>query len=150
MRVSGASLADEAMDSGTEIVMKGCRNNEIPGLKAIFNTNSASLYGVYRDENKWMEPYVKNAVGNLNEMILQTAFDNIEARSGSAPNVIICSWGVRRSLQKIFNNNNTKIGMMELMGGYKAMTYNGVPIIADVKLLFYRFCCSCSKLLSRF
>jgi len=134
MRVSGASLADEAMDSGTEIVMKGCRNNEITGLKAIFNTNSASLYGVYRDENKWMEPYVKNAVGNLNEMILQTAFDNIEARSGSAPNVIICSWGVRRSLQKIFDNNNTKIGMMELMGGYKAMTYNGVPIIAD------RFC----------
>ena len=60
--------------------------------------------------------------------------DDIEMNSGSKPNMILCSLGGRRKLQQIFSANKTFIGTVELANGYTAMSYNGIPIIAD------RFC----------
>ncbi len=107
------------------------RNKEITGLKAIFDLERETLYGLKRSENPWMNPYVKIGVGTIKEVTIQKTLDEIEARSGSVPNIIICSWGVRRAIQKVLSNANTKLGVMELQGGYKAMSYNGIPIIAD-------------------
>ena len=65
---------------------------------------------------------------------MQTALDTIEQNSGSACNFIICSWGVRRALQKLFSATRSNIDVMNLEGGFKAISYNGIPIVAD------RFC----------
>ena len=60
--------------------------------------------------------------------------DAVEARSGSAPNMIICSFGVRRALINYFTSVGTRLQTMDIEGGYKSISLNGIPVIAD------RFC----------
>ena len=129
--VSGDSITLEA--SGHIITLQGSYNNEITGLGAIFG-DSTTLYGLTRASHSWLNPYVKKTAGAISETIIQTALDTIEENSGGAVNFIVCSWGVRRALQKLFSESKRFIDTLELAGGYKAMSYNGIPIVAD------RFC----------
>ena len=129
--VSGGSVSEDAV-SGT-VTIQGSYGNEITGLEAIFNTEK-SLYGLDRKTHAWLNPYVVNNAGQISEDKIQIALDTIEENSGSTVNFIVCSWGVRRALQKLFSENKRFVDTMELAGGYKAMSYNGIPIVAD------RFC----------
>ena len=129
--VSGATISEEI--SGHIITLQGSYNNEITGLGAIFG-DSPTLYGLTKSSHSWLKPYVKASAGEISESLIQTALDTIEENSGGAINFIVCSWGVRRALQKLFSESKRFIDTMELAGGYKAMSYNGIPIVAD------RFC----------
>ena len=78
--------------------------------------------------------YTLCAGGEISELTIQTALDTIEENSGKGVNFIVCSWGVRRALQQVFAMNKRVIDNMELNGGFRAISYNGIPIVAD------RFC----------
>ena len=132
--VDGAPIADYSMMDGCAFFIQGSKNNEITGLNAIFDTSKETLYGLNRNENKWLNPYVEYVNGKLTENKIQKAIDQIEETSGSKVNYIVCSWGVRRALQTLFSENKRNVDVMELAGGYKAMSYNGIPIVVD------RFC----------
>lgn len=129
--VSGTEISD--LPSGAIVTVQGSFNNEITGLKAIFGENG-TLYGLDKSAHSWLNPYVKKDAGTISEEMIQTALDTIEENSGSSVNFIVCSWDVRRALQKLFAQNKRFIDTMELSGGYKAMSYNGIPVVAD------RFC----------
>ena len=131
--VSGSTITSELVANGSIITVQGSYNNEITGLGAIFNT-SGSLYGLSKASHSWLNPYIATNAGSIDETDLQKALDTIEENSGSSVNFIVCSWGVRRALQSLFASNKRVIDTMELAGGYKAMSYNGIPIVAD------RFC----------
>lgn len=124
----------ESTIGGGYIYIHGTRGGELTGLKAIFDTTRETLYGVKRANNPLMQPYVDDGTDALTELKIQKALDKIEERSGSAPNMIICSYGVRRALQEILSSEFKNSPIMELAGGYKAISYNGIPIVAD------RFC----------
>ena len=132
--ISGTALTTSSVPAGSMVTVQGSYNNEITGLKAIFDTAVPTLYGMDKATNKWMNPYVLQNAGEITEAKLQLALDTIEENSGSGVNFIVCSWGVRRALQKLFSENRRSFDTVELAGGYKAMSYNGIPIIAD------RFC----------
>lgn len=117
----------------THVVVQGSYGKELTGLKAIFS-NSETLYGLNRKKNPFLIPYIKEEVGEISENIIQTAIDDIENDAGSSINFIVCSFGVRRALQELLSQNRRSIDTMELAGGFKAMSYNGIPIVAD------RFC----------
>ncbi len=131
--LAGAGVEDATFEDAS-ITIQGSYNNEINGIETLFDTKSPTLYGVQRDANAWMKPYVKEGVGEISELTIQTAIDTIEERSGKGVNYIVCSWGVRRALQQLFGANKRVIDTMELAGGFKAMSYNGIPVVAD------RFC----------
>ncbi len=126
--LSGATLSSP---TGHKIYMQRSKDIEITGLGAIFGTND--LYGVSRADNEWMNPYQKEDVGALSEEVIQKAIDEVEMRSGSKINFIVCSWGVRRALIKLLSAYRTTDTMV-LEGGFKAISYNGIPVVAD------RFC----------
>lgn len=132
--VSGSTLATSTVAAGSVVTIQGSYGNEITGLKAIFDPSITSLYGLSKTSNTWLNPYVLKDAGEISEEMLQTALDTIEENSGSAVNFIVCSWGVRRALQKLFSQNKRNVDVMELAGGFKAITYNGIPVVAD------RFC----------
>ena len=132
--LSGATVTASQLPEGSYITVQNSFDNEITGLKAIFDPNVTKLYGLEKSQNSWMQPYVLENAGEIDEITLQTALDTIEENSGSGVNFIVCSWGVRRALQKLFAKNNRNVDVMELAGGYKAMSYNGIPVVAD------RFC----------
>ena len=130
--VSGSALTS-IVDETCFITVQGSFNNEITGLGAIFGEND-NLYGLSKTANSWLKPYSQENVGEITEAKLQKALDSIEESSGGAINFIVCSWGVRRAIQKLFASNKRIIDTMELEGGFKALSYNGIPIVAD------RFC----------
>lgn len=130
--VDGPVLSSTDVPAGSLIMLSGASERELTGIKALFE-NSA-LYGLPKINNPWLNPYDAAIDGELGEMDIQTALDKIEENSGGAVNMIVCSWGVRRAVQKLFASKSVSLGSAELAGGYKAITYNGIPIIAD------RFC----------
>lgn len=121
------------VEVGAIVTIQGSYNNEITGLKAIFN-EEGNLYGLNKATHSWLKPYVKKNAGAISEQTIQMALDTIEENAGSTVNFIVCSWGVRRAIQNLFAKNKRFIDTLELAGGYKALSYNGIPIVAD------RFC----------
>lgn len=129
--LSGTAITVAANTKYT-LVIQNSRGLEITGLGAIFS-DSATLYGVERASNPWMKPYIKTSVGKLTETALQTAIDAVEETSGSKINFIVCSWGVRRALIEALSQYR-KTDSLELEGGFRALSFNGIPVVAD------RFC----------
>ena len=125
---------EEFETSGAEsyIYLQNSKDLEISGLGAIFG-DAGTLYGVDRSENPWLKPYMKSVDGGLLETELQKAIDAVEEKSGGKINFIVCSWGVRRELIKEWSKYR-QIDTIDLEGGFKALSYNGIPIVAD------RFC----------
>lgn len=132
--VSGTTLDSTAVPDDSLVCVQDSYGNEITGLKAIFDTSATYLYGLTRASHSWLTPYIRTSAGSITEAMIQTAIDSIEEQSGGNVNFIVCSWGVRRALQALFATNKRIIETTELVGGYKAMSYNGIPIVAD------RFC----------
>ena len=131
--VDGATLTTTAVPNASRIVMQNSDGLELTGLGAIFS-DERTLYGVDRSTHEWMKPYMKSSVGAISETVIQTAIDNLEEVSGSRVNFIVCSWGVKRALAEYFSTYKRIVDTMELSGGYKAMSFNGIPVVAD------RFC----------
>lgn len=130
--VSGNALTD-TLEAGNLVCVQGSYNLELTGLGAVFK-NSGTLYGLDRSTHRWMIPYMKTSVGTLTEAVIQTAIDGLEERAGSRVDFIVCSWGVKRALQNLLSASRCNIDTEVLAGGYRAMTYNGIPVVAD------RFC----------
>ncbi len=133
IKVSGAALSTAQVPVGSIITVQNSYGKEITGLKAIFK-DSGSIYGLDRATHKWLIPYMKDNVGEISETAIQTAIDELEENTGSKVNFIVCSSGVKRAYQKHLATYKRNIDVMELNGGYKALSYNGIPVISD------RFC----------
>ncbi|MBQ9081471.1 MAG: phage major capsid protein [Clostridia bacterium] len=131
--VSGATLTASEVPAASRIVMQNSNGLELTGLGALFS-DSATLYGVDRSQHDWMNPYKDTAVGEISETKIQKAIDYLEEVSGSKVNFIVCSWGVKRALAEYFSTYKRFVDTVELNGGYKAMSFNGIPVVAD------RFC----------
>ena len=131
--VNGAALTSTNVPAGSIITVQGSYNQELTGLAAIFKS-TGNLYGVSRSENKWLVPYMQTGVGDVSETVIQTAIDYLDENAGSKVNFIVCSSGVKRAFQAYLASYKRNIDVMDLKGGYKALSYNGIPIISD------RFC----------
>ncbi len=131
--VSGTTLTSTDITSGVIATVQGSYNNEITGLGAIFSS-TGTIYGLSKSTHPWLVPYIGTSIGSITEAKIQKALDAIEEQSGSNTNFIVCSWGVRRALQNLFSQNKRFVDTMDLEGGYKALSYNGIPVVAD------RFC----------
>ncbi len=127
--LSGAS-ATNAGNCG--VYVQNSRDQEITGLGAIFSS-SETLYGLTRADHPWLNPVKVEVEGAITENAVQKAIDLVEESAGSKVNFIVCSWGVRRALFKVLSAYR-QIDTVELAGGAKAITFNGIPVVAD------RFC----------
>ncbi len=115
------------------VVLHGSKGMEITGLKALFT--APTLYGLDRNDylNYWLKPYTADKVGELTEVKLQTAIDTVEERTGGKIDFIVTSPGVRRAFAETLSKYRS-IDTMDLEGGFSALSFNGIPVVAD------RFC----------
>jgi len=128
--LSGAAIASPA---NMTVYLQNSKDLEITGLGKIFSA-AGTLYGVDRSANPWMNPYIENNVGAINETKVQKAIDKLEEYAGSTVNFIVCSWGVRRALAASLASAYKHTDSVELEGGFRAISFNGIPVVAD------RFC----------
>ena len=131
--VDGKAFEADDVDAGCTIHMQGLVDNEITGLGAIFKS-TGNIYGLSRATHKWLVPYMKTDVGSITETVIQKAIDYLDETAGSRVNFIVCSSGVKRAFQKHLATYKRNVDVMNLEGGYKALSYNGIPIVSD------RFC----------
>ena len=131
--VNGSTIDGSVVVANSLVTVQGSYNQEITGLGAIFNS-SGTIYGLSRSTHKWLVPYIKTSVGTITETVIQKAIDTLEEDAGSKVNFIVCSSGVKRAFMNHLATYKRNTDYMELNGGYKAISYNGIPIVSD------RFC----------
>lgn len=113
------------------IVVQGSYENELTGLGAIFDKNASSIYGVSKETYPWLNAHVKENVGSITDEKIQEAVDYLEEYLGSTIDFITCSSKVRRMYQGYLAAFRRNIDVLELAGGHKAISFNGIPVITD-------------------
>lgn len=109
-------------------------NNELTGLMALFDHRNELIYGVSRFTYENLSPRVKSDAGAITENMIQAQIDEVEERSGGKINFILCSSGVKRALIDHLSTYKRNLETMELVGGHKTVSFNGIPVVSD------RFC----------
>ena len=125
--LSGAVFNSVATDI---VTIAGSYEAELTGLGKIMTVDS-SIYGIDRSTNKWLNPYVKNLGGGLTFLGIQDVIDRIETRSGNTIDFLMASYGVRRAYIYLFEYGQRTVNTLDLEGGFKALDYNGIPLVAD-------------------
>lgn len=139
--LSGSTLTSEAFKPSTSqtntyvLCVQGSYGKEITGLGAIFKS-SGSLYGLNRSTYNWMVPYISNIADEstmtaISDVAMQKAIDELDEVAGSKVDFIVCSAGVKRNYQEYLNSYRSNVDVMDLAGGYKAISYNGIPLVSD-------------------
>lgn len=116
--------------AGDIMYVQGSRDKEITGLGAVFG-DSATLYGVTRADHPFLKPYTKNLNGSIDEIAMQDVIDRLENTAGSTVDYIACSQAARNSFIKYMSTYKRNIDTMELEGGFKTLSYNGIPLVYD-------------------
>lgn len=121
--------------SDFKLCVQGSYNNEITGLGAIFKS-TGTLYGLNRSSYSWMTPYMKNieessTKTDISEVVMQRAIDELDEISNSKVDFIVCSAGVKRNYQSYLASYRSNIDIINLDGGFKAISYNGIPVVSD-------------------
>lgn len=122
--------SDVILEAGDEVYVQNSKDFEITGLGKIFS-DSKTLYGLNRADYPWLAPYVKTGAGEISDGLIQSAIDFLDEVSGSTVNYIACSSAVRRAYQEYLGAYRRNIDIAVLDGGYKAISYNGIPLVAD-------------------
>ena len=121
-------------DADYKLCVQGSYNNEITGLGAIFKT-TGSLYGLSREKFNWMIPYMKDissgSTSDISEIVMQAAIDELDENANSKVDFIVCSSGVKRNYQSYLASYRSNVDVMNLEGGFKAISYNGIPLLSD-------------------
>jgi len=104
---------------------------ELTGLDAVMNPKGASLYGITLATNRWLYATRQNVNGQLSEMHIQKAIDRADIAAGTESGFIICSHGVRRAYLNLMQSMKQFVNTLELKGGWTALSYNGIPLVAD-------------------
>jgi hypothetical protein len=115
------------------VYLAGSRNLEMQGLSGIVSATS-TLQGLDVATYPWWKATVQgNSSTNraISDTILQTAIDTVSQISAGKPTALYTSYGVRRAYQALLTATKQLVNTQELKGGYKAITFNDLPIIAD-------------------
>lgn len=123
------TVATSKLAQGDSVTVQGSLNNELTGLGAIFSDKD--LYGLSRAGRSWLAPKTYSEVGAISSSKIQSAIDYVDEIAGSQIDFIVCSYDVRRKYLDHLALTRTNIDYMNLDGGFKALSYNGIPLIVD-------------------
>ena len=129
IKVSG-TVSD--LTEGNILTLQGSYQNELYGLPYLYATpaEASTLYGNVRSAMTYLMPSEKK-VTSLTADIIQETLDDIEERSGGTINLMIASYDMRRKYLSSLQESRINVDYMNLDGGFKSMSYNGIPFYAD-------------------
>lgn len=116
---------------GDKIYVQGSKDFEISGLGKIFDSTATTIYGVSKEEHPWLKPYTSTTSTEISDILIQQAIDFLDMNTDSKINFITCSSVVRRAYQEYLGAYRRNIDITELEGGFKTITHNGIPVVAD-------------------
>ena len=126
-------LASDMVANGTKLYIQGSKDKEIAGLKYISGSTMPELYGLVRAANAGLKgyAYAKGTTEAFDDILLTRASDEVNERCGAAVDYIACAFNVRRAYQKYLKTTARNTDVLNLQGGFKAISFNGMPVVAD-------------------
>lgn len=112
------------------LYVQGSKGYEISGLGKIFSSDD-TIYGVSRTAHPWLKAYISSSETEISDILIQEAIDFLDMNVDSQINFIACSSQVRRAYQEYLGAYRRNIEVMTLDGGYKTISHNGIPVVAD-------------------
>lgn len=112
------------------LYVQGSKGYEISGLGKIFSSDD-TIYGVSRTAHPWLKAYSSASETEISDTLIQEAIDFLDMNVDSQTNFIACSSQVRRAYQEYLGAYRRNIEVMTLDGGYKTISHNGIPVVAD-------------------
>jgi hypothetical protein len=103
---------------------------ELTGIEALFGY-SDYLYGNLRSNIKGILPTTRGCIGDISETLIQETIDMVENASNAQVNFIGVSADVKYAYQEYMAQYRRNIDVMELAGGFKTLSYNGIPVVYD-------------------
>lgn len=130
---TGEEIPDEA-----KVVISGNVDGsdvyELTGVRKVVDTGG-TLYGIDRTENRWLDAQVDNVNGQISEVGIQKNIDEVETKSGSETDFLMCSKGVARAYQNLQSAMKQHVNTLELKGGWTGMSYSGgqkqIALVSD-------------------
>lgn len=117
------------IETGNTLYVQNSKDREITGIEAIFN--GKELYGLSRDDHPILNPYVKSINGKFNGVIIQETIDFLETNANSTVDFIAVSADVKYAYQEYLCSHRRNVDIMELDGGFKCLSFNGIPFVYD-------------------
>ena len=124
--VTDSNLDDIVMYSGTSTSNTAPADDPLQGLsvgtyswwKSIVDKHSAGRYGGQRA---------------LSFKLMDRMFDKVEENAGKdyGPDVVITTRAIRREYKELCEGDRRHVNTMTLDGGWKALEYNGIPLMVD-------------------
>lgn len=112
------------------IYVAGNKDLELTGVTKVM-TKDNTLYGINRATSKWFNPMVKAVNGEISEVKIQEGIDDAEDECGNTIDLLLCEKGVRRAYVNLLSAMKQIVNSLELKGGFKAISFNGIPLTAD-------------------
>lgn len=118
--------------AGNILTLQGSYKSELYGLPYLFAASSEinGLYGNSRSQVGYILPTSKE-VSEVSGDAIQEMLDGMEERSGGSINLIIASYDMRRRYLEDLKTHSINIDYLNLDGGFKSVSYNGIPVYAD-------------------
>lgn len=126
--VTFSKAVEDAICNG-KMYLHGCKDNELTGLGAIFD--SASLYGYTKTSEPYFAPYVFDANKKFTEEMLTDVIDRMEEGFNSKINMIICSYKTRKKIASLIADNRRVTNSIDARTGVGVVTVNDIPVYAD-------------------
>ena len=128
-KITFTSEPSAAITDKSVLYVQGSKDKEITGLAALFSDKD--IYGLKRADYPFLKPYTKDVGGAIDEIALQEAIDRLEMNAGSQVDFIACSATAKYAYQEYMAQYKRNIDVMQLEGGFKTLSYNGIPLVYD-------------------
>lgn len=89
---------------GGFVTTQNSYNREITGLKAIFDNNVKSIYGLKKDDHPILLPHVVDARNSIDDMIISNAVTTAYRRSQSKIDMILCGEEAFRAYEEYMHS----------------------------------------------
>lgn len=116
--------------SGDKLYVQKSKGNEVQGLPYLFGDDN-EYYGVNKQAFPGIKPVSKSLGEELTVDAMQEFYDLTALRAGVDPDMIVCSPKTRRQYLKQLELNRRNIDYLNLDGGFKTLSFNGVPVVAE-------------------
>lgn len=106
-------------------------NKEIRGIGAGVNDTGTYLTIPRAGIPEWQANMIDHDGVPLSEESMQVAFDTAEINGTGDPDLMIVEHAVRRLYVNLLSRQKRIVNTIDLKGGFKALDYNGVPMVVD-------------------